>query len=161
MSPRYTQLTVVEIALVMAIAAPHCIASTGVTLEDQVISSNDPAQVLVIEEDTSAKFDIDSDTACLIKFQKLANEWRQQRGAMSSITEMSMLPAYQAILGMGPSAIKPIIAQLKSEGDEPDQWFWALRSITEANPVKADEQGDFIKMAQAWIRWAENEGYAG
>src|SRR5436309_1161421 len=76
------------------------------------------------------------------KFQELVRQWRDERGAMSSITEMSILPAYQKIIGMGPPAIPLIIAQLKSEGDDPDQWFWALRAITDTNPVNAEDQGD-------------------
>jgi hypothetical protein len=79
---------------------------------------------------------------------------------MSSITEMSILPAYQKIIGMGEDAVPLILAELKSEGDDPDQWFWALIAITEENPVKPEDQGNFRKMAQAWFQWAEAEGYA-
>jgi hypothetical protein len=61
---------------------------------------------------------------------------------------------------MGPDAVRLILAELKSEGDDPDQWFWALRAITQENPVKAEEQGDFRAMATAWFKWAEEE-YAG
>jgi hypothetical protein len=92
-------------------------------------------------------------------FQNLAREWRNERGAMSSITQMSMLKPYQTIIGMGDKAVPLILAQLRSEGDDPDQWFWALRAITQENPVQPGEQGDFRAMAQAWFRWAEEEGY--
>ncbi len=95
------------------------------------------------------------------KFQDLVRQWRIQRGATSSITEMAMLPAYQKIIGMGKDAIPLIIKQLKSEGDEPDQWFWALRAITDVNPVSPENQGNSLKMAEAWLRWAAEESYAG
>jgi hypothetical protein len=95
------------------------------------------------------------------KFQALVKEWRRERGAMSSITEMAMLPPYQRIIGMGEAAIPLIIAQLKSESDEPDQWFWALMAITQANPVNREDQGNFLNMAQSWLKWAEDAGYAG
>ncbi len=72
-----------------------------------------------------------------------------------------MQPAYQRIIGMGGEAVPLLIAQLKSEGDDPDQWFWALKAITEADPVSPDDQGDMVKMAQAWIRWAEQANDAG
>lgn len=71
-----------------------------------------------------------------------------------------MLPAYQRIIGMGPDAVPLILAQLEAEGDDPDQWFWALRAITAANPVKPEDQGNTVKMAEAWLRWAKHEGYA-
>jgi len=95
------------------------------------------------------------------RFQALVKQWQSEKGASSSITEMSMLPAYQKIIGMGEDAIPLILAQLKSEGDEPDQWFWALRSITDANPVKPEDRGDFQAMARAWLIWGDKEGYAG
>lgn len=73
---------------------------------------------------------------------------------------MSMAPAYQRIIGMGDPAVPLILAQLKSEGDDPDHWFWALTAITGANPVKAEDKGDMVKMAAAWFKWATAEGYA-
>ncbi len=94
-----------------------------------------------------------------LKFQNLVKQWRDERGARSSITETVMMPAYQKIIGMGETALPLILAQLRSEGDEPDQWFWALRAITEANPIKPEDQGNFQKMAQAWLQWAENGVY--
>ncbi len=96
-----------------------------------------------------------------LRFQNLVDDWRRERGATSSITEMAMLPSYQSIIGMGADAIPLLIAQLKSEGDEPDQWFWALKAITGVNPIKPEDQGDFAKMAQTWVAWVENEDYAG
>ena len=72
-----------------------------------------------------------------------------------------MLPAYQKIIGLGADAVPLILEELKIEGDEPDQWFWALRALAEDNPVAPEDQGDFLKMAQAWIRWGEGQGYAG
>ncbi len=102
---------------------------------------------------------MDPATKRRLRFQRLVEEWRRERGAMSSITEMAMLHPYQSIIGMGEEAIPLILAQLRSEGDEPDQWFWALRAITDANPVRPEDQGDLAKMAQAWLKWAD-ETYA-
>jgi hypothetical protein len=82
-------------------------------------------------------------------------KWKKQRGARSSITETVAMPAYQEIIGMGEKAIPLLLAQLRSEGDQPDQWFWALRAITGENPVKPEEQGNFRKMSQAWLKWSE------
>src|SRR5579864_1791589 len=103
----------------------------------------------------------DAGTDKQLKFQNLVRQWRSQRGAFSSITEMAMLPAYQKIIGMGKDAIPLIVAQLRSEGDEPDQWFWALRAIADVNPINAEDRGNPVRMAQAWLKWASEEGYAG
>jgi hypothetical protein len=94
------------------------------------------------------------------RFQNLVKQWRDERGARSSITDSAMLPAYQKIIGMGHSAVPLILGQLKSEGDQPDQWFWALMAITGQNPVKSEDQGNFREMARAWIQWGEENADA-
>lgn len=95
-----------------------------------------------------------------LKFLALVRQWRNERGAMSSITEAAVCPAYQSIIGMGYTAVPFLIAQLQSEGDDPDQWFWALKAITGADPVAEADRGDFRAMAKSWIEWAQREGYA-
>ncbi len=95
------------------------------------------------------------------QFDELAREWRQQRHASSSLTEIAMSPAYQRIIGMGPAVVPLIIEQLRCEGAEPDHWFWALRAITGENPVSPEDQGNMQKMSQAWQAWAERKGYVG
>ncbi len=94
------------------------------------------------------------------KFNQLVSDWRAERGAMSSLTETALCPAYQAIIGMGQLAVPFILAQLESEGEEPDQWFWALRAITGANPVPDGDRGNYLRMAQTWIQWGKDKGYA-
>lgn len=94
------------------------------------------------------------DQNLLSKFQNLVEAWKRERGARSSITQAAALDSYQKIIGMGPDAVPLLIAQLKSEGDKPDQWFWALRAITTQNPVRPEDRGNFPKMARAWIEWA-------
>lgn len=95
-----------------------------------------------------------------LKFDDLSRQWKQECGVRSSITDITALTSYQKIIGMGEAAIPLILAQLKLEGDEPDHWFWALRIITDVNPVPAEEQGNMRKMAATWIMWGEREGYA-
>ena len=105
------------------------------------------------------KLVIDAKVKDWLKFQALLSQWHQERGVMSSITEMSTCPAYQTIIGMGEAVISFILSQLRSEGEEPDQWFWALTAITGVHP---DEHlaGDYAKMAEWWLKWGAIEGYA-
>jgi hypothetical protein len=86
-------------------------------------------------------------------FDVLRQQWHRERGATSSITTMAMCPAYQSIIAKGPKIIPRILRQLELEGDEPDMWFWALRVLTNENPVPLDAQGDVVRMAQAWLTW--------
>ena len=94
------------------------------------------------------------------KFKELTKGWKQERGASSSITKAIMAPSYHAIIGMGEPVVPLIMAQLRAEGDDPDQWFWALECITGENPIKPEDQGDSVKMAQAWLAW-DTENNAG
>ena len=95
-----------------------------------------------------------------IKFQALVDAWRLERGAKSSITEAAMCPAYQSILGMGPDVVPLLLNQLRSEGDKPDHWFWALKAITGADPVSANDRGNLKRMAAAWLEWGSLQWYA-
>jgi hypothetical protein len=93
------------------------------------------------------------------EFQALVKDWRSSRGARSTMAEMAMLPAYQSIIGMGRDVVPLILAELKSEGDAPDHWFWALAAITRANPVLPNSRGKIREMAKAWLEWGEKAGY--
>ena len=113
---------------------------------------------LIVASDESAALDTIQDN--WLKFQRLVVEWRKERGVMSSITEAAVCPAYQSIIGMGEAAVPFIIATLESEGDEPDQWFWALKAITMVDPVRDEERGNYIAMAACWLDWARRVGHA-
>jgi hypothetical protein len=63
---------------------------------------------------------------------------------------MVMLPSYQKIIGMGWAAVPLMLEDLKNE---PRHWFWALRAITDVNPVPPQDAGNVRKMADAWVKW--------
>jgi hypothetical protein len=108
---------------------------------------------------TGTALKLDPEAANWLKFDFLIKQWHTERGAMSSITEITSCPAYHRIMAMGPDAIPLIIAQLRAEGDEPDHWFGALRAITCEDPVRDENRGNYVKMAQAWLEWADRKGY--
>ncbi len=62
---------------------------------------------------------------------------------------------------MGPKVVPLVIAQLRAEGTEPDQWFWALQVLSGRDPVKPEDRGNFEVMAQSWIEWVDISDYAG
>lgn len=111
-----------------------CMAST-------VVGSPTKATIHVIPDD--------------VVFQALAAQWREDCGVLSSTTEMVLSPSYQRIIGLGPIAVPMILRQLEREGDQPENWFWALRSITGENPVSPDLRGNRVAMAKVWLEWAE------
>jgi len=92
------------------------------------------------------------------RFNKLVIEWKAAKGPISSVSAMAMLPSYQSIIGMGKPALPLILSQLKQEGGQPDMWFWALKAISEADPVSDDDRGDLAAMAKAWLDWGVRNG---
>jgi hypothetical protein len=89
------------------------------------------------------------------KFIRLRDEWKVQRHHESSTARMVMLPAYQQIIGMGASVLPFILRELETNLDA---WFWVLRAITEADPVRKEDCGNGKAMAQAWLMWARERG---
>lgn len=90
------------------------------------------------------------------KFSRLAGRWTDETAHVSLASRRAMHPAYQRIIGIGPDAILLILKELQRK---PDDWFWALNAITEADPVPEDCHGDLQKMANAWVEWGRLEGF--
>jgi hypothetical protein len=90
------------------------------------------------------------------RFQRLAEEWKDQSRYLSNSAQMALLRPYQRIIGMGLPVVPLILEELQRE---PDQWFWALEAITEENPVPAEAAGIVKLMAQAWVDWGREKGY--
>ena len=90
------------------------------------------------------------------RFEALASRWQEETGALSSITQKAMHPAYQEIIGLGSDALPLILHELELE---PGHWFWALRAITGENPVVPEQQGRMREMAAAWLEWGRDRGY--
>ena len=88
------------------------------------------------------------------EFNVLADEWRQQTAMLSFVDKKVMHPAYQRIIGMGKQVVPLILRELQ---ERPSYWFWALKSITGADPVKPGDT--FAKAAAAWIDWGKAQGY--
>lgn len=89
-------------------------------------------------------------------FRELLTEWKQATLNTSSMTRMVLHPAYQRIVGIGPSVLPSLFAELQRE---PDWWFAALKAITGADPVPADERGDLMAMTKRWITWGRAHGH--
>jgi hypothetical protein len=90
-------------------------------------------------------------------FRALAQQWRQERGPMSSTTQLAMCPSYQRIIGLGAAVVPLLLRELERQ---PDHWFWALKAITGADPVPAASRGKLREMAEAWLAWGREQGYS-
>jgi hypothetical protein len=90
------------------------------------------------------------------RFERLAAEWEAATQFMSSTTQMSMHPAYQQIIGIGPDAIPLILGRMQAK---PGHWFWALRAITCQDPVAPEDAGNVQAMTDAWLVWGRERGF--
>jgi hypothetical protein len=108
------------------------------------------------DKSTTYKYPTKKNLELEAEFNRLAEEWRAETRMLSLVTQKSMHPAYQRIIGMGQPIVPLILRDLEQK---PDHWFWALRAITGANPVKSDMVGRMKLMAQAWIEWGKENGY--
>ena len=91
------------------------------------------------------------------RFNELCQTWREGTRGVSIVEKMVLHPAYQQIIGMGSPALPLILREMETKGGH---WFWALRSITSADPVQPAQRGKVAEMRQAWLTWARGQGIA-
>lgn len=91
-----------------------------------------------------------------IKFERLATQWKKETMFLSSITDKSIHPCYQRIIGLGPDVIPLILDSLRKKGGH---WYWALQSLTGENPVLPEHYGDISNMKNDWVMWGVRKGY--
>jgi hypothetical protein len=89
------------------------------------------------------------------RFRSLAQQWRNETQWLSSTTEIAMNPAYQAIIGMGEEALPMILEDLRQNSGH---WYWALKAISNEDPVVPGDRGSIKKMKGAWLHWGETKG---
>ena len=90
-------------------------------------------------------------------FLALASQWKREASGYSSIGMKIRHPAYQAILGLGPQAVKLILQDL-AKG--PTHWFPALKRLTGGlDPTPLEKRGDVEAMREAWLAWGRSKNY--
>jgi hypothetical protein len=89
------------------------------------------------------------------RFRTLAQAWKRETTFASTANQMFLLPSYQQIIGLGPSAVPAILRDLELQ---PNHWYWALAAITGENPVKPQEAGNVRAMRAAWLNWGRTKG---
>jgi hypothetical protein len=90
------------------------------------------------------------------RFESLRNRWktyRAEHSTSSCLTDLFMAEPYQQIVGMGPAVLPFLLEELRS--DPSGDWFWALRAITQHDPVPPESRGQIPAMREVWLRWLE------
>ena len=90
------------------------------------------------------------------RFRRLAAAWHRDTDYLSSMEEADRHPAYQEIIRLGPEVVPLLLRDL---ADNHTHWFTALEAITGARPLSAAVAGNIPGMAEAWLRWAKDNGY--
>lgn len=93
---------------------------------------------------------VDADSRTAAAFCRLRDQWECETAHLSSVTKIILHPAYQRIIGLGPSVVPLLLRELEGE---PRDWFWALSAITGQQPVPAEDAGNVRRMAEAWLTW--------
>lgn len=92
------------------------------------------------------------------RFRSLASQWRRETQWLSSTTQIAMNPAYQAIIGMGAEALPMILEDLQQNSGH---WYWALKAISNEDPVVPKDRGSMKRMKAAWLQWGKAKGLVG
>jgi len=90
------------------------------------------------------------------KFNRLKAQWLHERPRSSKMRDILLAMPYQQIIGMGQRALPLLFMELRRE---PNHWFWALEAITCENPIPQDAFGDIARMTEAWLQWANENGF--
>lgn len=87
---------------------------------------------------------------------QLLERWRAETAHLSSSTKITGHPAYQEIIAQGPEAVPLLLRELERSQD--GHLSKALAVLTGAHPVPAEDRGKIRKVAEAWLRWAKENG---
>lgn len=110
---------------------------------------------LTLMEGESSNYEAEEEAA-QAEFDRLSRIWLDETMFSSSLTEKIQSPAYRKIIGMGNSAIGPILRDLERK---PKLWGPALRAITGENPVPKGDESRISRVAAAWLEWAKENKY--
>ena len=108
-----------------------------------------------LKQDSGSEFPAPS-PELISTFDLLAQEWLTDTRFLSSTQQMVVHPAYQQIIGLGEAVVPLLLQQLEQKSG---RWFWALKSITRADPVPPEARGNTGLMIQAWLDWGRDQGY--
>jgi hypothetical protein len=88
-------------------------------------------------------------------FETLKNDWVRSTRFSNSLSEINDDESLKKIIGLGQIIVPLILKDLK---DSPKHWFYALKVLTRANPIKKADAGNLEKMKTAWLSWADKNG---
>jgi hypothetical protein len=89
------------------------------------------------------------------KFKEQADKWESETAFLSATPMRVLHASYQSIMAMGPEVVPLLLRDLQ---ETRRHWFWALRHLTNADPVTEKDKGNVDKMIATWVEWGRREG---
>ncbi len=88
------------------------------------------------------------------RFQEQADIWERDTAFLSATPMRVLHDNYQSIMAMGPDVVPLLLRDLQKTRRH---WFWALRHLTQVDPVPEKDRGNLDKMIAAWAEWGRRE----
>lgn len=88
-------------------------------------------------------------------FREHADKWERETAFLSATPMRVLHDSYQSIMAMGPKVVPILLSDLQKTQRH---WFWALRHLTNIDPVPEKDKGNVDKMIAAWVEWGKREG---
>ena len=129
---------------------------TGNPETDQLPSNFQEAIEQLSLSEESATGHSRQQTELATTFYQLVEQWKTETRGISSTEQLSLHPAYQQIIGMGPNVIPLLLRELENNSG---RWFWALKAISREEPVTPEQRGKTKEMIAAWLNWGREKGY--
>ncbi|HOB70602.1 MAG TPA: hypothetical protein PLD55_06515 [bacterium] len=129
-----------------------------ITIDGSSVQTKSPVSDFALKyiEDVSRKETLKHFYILENEFETLKEKWKKEVKLTSSMTEIINNENYQKIIELGYDVIDFIYEELKKE---PDFWFYALKEITGADPVRSSNYGNLKAMTQDWISWFKSNGF--
>lgn len=90
------------------------------------------------------------------QFRTWADSWHGETDALSNPSRITGNETYLQIIALGRAAIPFILRDLQERGGD---WYKALRTLSNANPVPPEHEGYPAQMDDDWLAWGRQQGY--
>jgi hypothetical protein len=88
------------------------------------------------------------------RFCKLADEWSNEVGNISSLSALTSHQKYREIVKLGWDVVPFLLLDLQR-----NHRFWlpALQEITRIRPFDPSDSGNYQRMTEAWVEWGKKK----
>lgn len=102
------------------------------------------------DEQAQADYDL------YLEFRRLADKWEEETRGYAFRSRAVQHVEHQQIVDLGEQVIPWMLEDFAAgKGD----WFYALRLLTGADPIKEEERGYVPRMRAAWLEWGRQHGW--